>query len=82
MRKYLSKRKRERILRLGGKIESEGWICERGWRRRDCGYGVTILYKGWHMRIAGEDEFDAFKLALEEMRDNWSGYDEMDRKWQ
>lgn len=65
MRKKIARRKRRELLKLGctiGKIEYER---EPGWKRSDCGYSITVYYKGWKICCIGFDELVCYKMALE-----------------
>lgn len=62
----IAKRRRKDILRSGAKIISEGYIRERGWKRKDCGFGVKIEHpSGMIVSCAGRNPLAAYQIALE-----------------
>ena len=67
MRRKIAKRKRKDIYSMKGAILEECWIRKKDWKRKDCGYSVTVHYKGRTVDCGGHDELDAYKLALESM---------------
>lgn len=69
MRKKISRHVRKEILRKGGDILNLHWIKEKGWRRKDCGFGVCIKYKDWTISSCGFDELEAYRLAYESISD-------------
>lgn len=65
MRRKIAKRLRRELLRKGCEIESEHFVKETGWFRKDCGY--SLRYKdqnGYSCLTLGFDMLDAYRLAL------------------
>lgn len=61
----IAKRKRKEILKTGAIIKEEGYIRERGWKRKECGFGVTIKhYSGIEIVCVGRNPLRAYKYAL------------------
>lgn len=64
MRRKIAKRRRRDILTLGGVFEKEEWCGEKSLPRKERGYVAHVQYKGWRILSAGDDELDAYQLAL------------------
>ena len=68
MRRKIAKRLRREILGLGGVIEKEEKLGERGAPSKDRGYSAKIKYNGWSIGAVGKDELEAYRLGLECMK--------------
>ena len=64
MRRKIAKRRRRDILALGGVIEKEEWYGPKTMPRKENGYSVHVRYNEWRILAAGEDELDAYQLAI------------------
>ena len=64
MRRKIAKRRRRDILALGGVIEKEEWYGPKTMPRKEKGYSVHVRHKEWTIFAAGEDELDAYQLAI------------------
>lgn len=49
---------------LAGVIEKEEWYGPKTMPRKENGYSVHVRHKEWKILAAGEDELDAYQLAI------------------
>ena len=68
MRRKIAKRKRKELRKLGCTFSKEEFIREPGWRRKDCGYSVTVHYKDLVLVTVGDDELECYSIALDEVK--------------
>lgn len=64
MRRRFAKKKRREILRAGKEILEEGWLTDIGCDRKSTGYGIRFIHNGWIYNCSGDDELDAYRVAL------------------
>ena len=74
MSRKIAKRLKKQLIKLGCTIEKVEFCKEPGWKRKDCGYCITINYKGWHNACIGYDELVCYRMML----DNVLHWDEME----
>jgi hypothetical protein len=67
MRRKIAKALRRELIHSGAVFEHEHFIRERGWERKDCGYGFVMKYADTIYYICGDDELKAYHLAKESM---------------
>lgn len=63
MRRKIAKRLRRECMRNGIQITKEAFICEPGWKRKDCGYEINFVYRGWKVWCCGHDILQAWRDA-------------------
>ena len=70
MRRKIAKRLRRECLRNGIQITKEAFIREPGWKRKDCGYEINFIYRGWKVWCIGFDSLVAWRDAKRTIT-NW-----------
>lgn len=63
MRRKIAKRLRRECMRDGIQITKEAFIREPGWKRKDCGYEINFVYRGWKVWCCGHDILQAWRDA-------------------
>lgn len=64
MRRKYARKKRRELLSLGAEILENGWIKEPDWERKQIGYGVRFRYNDHIYHCSGDDELEAYNIAL------------------
>lgn len=67
MRRKIAKRLKKKLEGLGCKIEKVEFVKEPGWKRKDCGYSISIKYKGWTVVCIGHDELICYRIMLDDV---------------
>lgn len=62
-------KKRKNLLKLGANIILEGYISEKNWKAKDCGYLVIFSYNEVEVYCCEKDALMAFSSALEAIED-------------
>ena len=70
MRRKIAKRRRRDILALGGVFEKEEWYGPKTMSRKENGYAAHVRYERYRILATGEDELEAYQLALWCMKTN------------
>lgn len=63
MRRKIAKRLRRECLRNGIRITKEVVIREPDWKKKDWGYEINFVYRGWKMWCCGHDILQAWRDA-------------------
>lgn len=72
MRKRIARRVRKNLLRDGAQIKSIEYVSEPGWKRKQCGYCVIVVYDSKECWCLGWDLLAAYRLAagtVQEIKD-------------
>ena len=65
MRRKIAKRLKKKLRALGCEILDPHFVSEPGWKRKDCGYSVKIIFKNMRVCSIGKDELECYRMALD-----------------
>lgn len=69
MRRKIAKRLKREIVRMGAVIQKDGWdVPRKSVLRKENGYIFKVMYRGWSIFAAGEDELESFRMVLDVMK--------------
>ena len=68
MRRKIAKRLRREVLRMGAVIKEERWAEPKNVPRKENGYALRVVYRGWKIFSAGDDELESYRMVLDVMK--------------
>ncbi len=69
MRRKIAKRLKREIVRMGAVIQKDGWdVPRKSVPRKENGYIFKVMYRGWSIFAAGDDELESFRMVLDVMK--------------
>jgi len=71
MRRKIAKRLKREIVKMGAVIQKDGWdVPRKSVPRKENGYIFKVMYRGWSIFAAGEDELESFRMVLDVMKND------------
>lgn len=69
MRRKIAKRLKREIVKMGAVIQEDGWAVPRkSVPRKENGYIFKVMYRGYSIFAAGDDELESFRMVLDVMK--------------